>query len=189
MSLPKGLIVAHIQKSVAFIEREAAEFVDLYLEQPNLFSGVVGILGAKALDSVSPYERNPHKHLAAGRFPDLRRRGAKMPLSPEDSLESKGSKRPYAVDSHYDHEGWYMVWRYFVDPTESLGKPVVVWRVDCAYIRKSDWRYQGSSAGATGGGRTHTFNLRDPKRILGKPPYTNPKVRLHSGKPVIHEAS
>jgi hypothetical protein len=46
-----------------------------------------------------------------------------MPLRPLDSLESKGSERPYAVDSHYDHEGWYIIWRYLIDPTESLGHP------------------------------------------------------------------
>lgn len=187
MALPAGLTLTHIRKAVAFIEREAAEFVDLYLEQTNLFSAVVGILGTKALDSVSPYEKNPHKHLAASRFPDLFRRGARSPLRPVDCLESKASKRPYAIDSHYDHEGWYVVWRYLVDPTESLGKSVIVWRVDCAYIRKTDWRYQGSTAGAAGGGRTHTFNLRDPKRILGEPVYINPRVKLQSGKPVVHD--
>lgn len=57
MALPAGLTLTHIRKAVAFIEREAAEFVDLYLEQTNLFSAVVGILGTKALDSVSPYEK------------------------------------------------------------------------------------------------------------------------------------
>lgn len=183
--MPKGLTEVHIRNAVNYIEKEAHEFVDLYIEQPNIFSAVVGILGTKALDAVSPYEKNPHKHLAAGRFPDLRRRGAKIPLQPKDSLESKGSKRPYTLDSHYDHEGWYVVWRYLVDPTESLGKPVVIWRVDCPYIRKQDWRYQGSTAGAAGGGRTHTFTLRNPKKIIGTTAYVNPRVRLQSGKAVI----
>jgi hypothetical protein len=187
MPLPPDLTLAHVRRAVSYIERAAKEFVELYIEQPNVFSAVVGILGAKALDAVSPYEKNPHRHVAASRFPDLRRRGAKPPLRPQDSLESKASKRPYAVDSHYDHEGWYIIWRYLVDPTESLGKPVVVWRVDCTYLRKSDWRYQGSTAGSSGGGRTHTFNLRDAKRALGDPVFNNPSVRLSSGKPVIAE--
>ncbi len=112
-----------------------------------------------------------------------------MPLRPKDSLESKASKRPYAVDSHYDHEGWYIIWRYLVDPTESLGRLVIVWRVDCACLKKTDWRYQGSKAGAAGGGRTHTFNLKDAKKTLGMAAYANPKVRLKSGKPVIYEES
>ena len=36
---------------------------------------------------------------------------------------------------------WYIVWRYLVDPTETLetGKQVIVWRVDVAFIEKSDW--------------------------------------------------
>jgi hypothetical protein len=187
MPLPPDLTPIHVRKAVVYIQREAREFIDLYFEQPNVFSAIIGILGTKALDAVSPYEKNPHKHLAAGRFPDLRRRGAKMPLRPMDSLESKGSKRPYAVDSHYDHEGWYIIWRYLVDPTESVGTPVVMWRVDCAYLRKADWRYQGSTAGSSGGGRTHTFGLTSPKRVLGAPPYANPQVRLSSGKPVMAE--
>lgn len=174
-----------MDKAVAYIEKEANDFIDLYLEQPNLFSAVIGMLGTKALDSVSVYEKNPNKHLAAVAFPDLRRRGARMPLKPIDSLESKGSKRPYTVDSHYDHEGWYIVWRYLVDPTESLGKGIVIWRVDCAYLRKRDWRYQGSRAGVAGGGRTHTFTLRTAKTLLGESVYVNPKVRLQGGKPVI----
>jgi hypothetical protein len=94
MRLPPDLKPIHVRKAVAYIQREAREFVDLYIEQPNVFSASIGILGTKALDAVSPYEKNPHKHLAASRFPDLRRRGAKMPLRPMDSLESKGSKRP-----------------------------------------------------------------------------------------------
>jgi hypothetical protein len=142
----------HIDRAVQYIEKEAAEFLDLYVEQPNVFSAVIGILGTKALDAVSPYEKNPHKHLAASRFPDLRRRGARAPLRAQESLESKGSKRPYAVDSHYDHEGWYVIWRYLVDPIEAMGRPVVIWKVDCAYLRKTDWRYQGSKAGDSGPG-------------------------------------
>lgn len=186
MTLPRGLTTVHIRNAVNFIEKEAAEFLDLYYEQPNIFSAAIGILGTKALDSVSPYEKNPHKHLAASRFPDLLRRGAGKSPRPMDSLESKGSKRPYAIDSHYDHEGWYIVWRYLIDPTKTLGKAVVIWRVDCVYLRKADWRYQGSKAGVGGGGRTHTFNLRDPKRLLGQPVYVNHKVKLQSGKPIIH---
>lgn len=181
VALPPDLKLTHIRRAVQYIEREATEFLDIYFEQPNIFSAVIGILGTKTLDAVSPYEKNPHKHLAASRFPDLKRRGAKLPLGPNDSLESKGSKRPYAVDSHYDHEGWYVIWRYLVDPTESLGRPVLIWKVDCAYLRKTDWRYQGSKAGASGGGRTHTFNLRSAKKALGTPAFTNPKVNLSRG--------
>lgn len=35
-----------------------------------------------------------------------------------DYLESKASKWVWAIQSHYDHPGWYIVWRYLVDQTE-----------------------------------------------------------------------
>jgi len=46
------------------------------------------------------------------------------------------------VQSHYDHPGWYIVWRYLVDPTKSIkaDRVVVIWRVDVAFLEKSDWK-------------------------------------------------
>jgi hypothetical protein len=102
------------------------------------------------------------------------------------ALESKGSKRPWELQSHYDHPGWYIVWRYLVDPTESieLGKPIIIWRVDVVFLRKGDWEYQGSKASALGGGRTHTFGLKNPARKLkGKAIYQRSDIRLSGGKP------
>ena len=114
------------------MERQLADFIDIYYEQSNVFSAIVGIMGTKALDAVSNYEKHRHVDIAQQRFPDLRRRGAGSSPSPRESLESKGSKRPWAIQSHYDPPGWYVIWRYLVDSTESLesGKPVIVWRVD-----------------------------------------------------------
>jgi hypothetical protein len=40
----------------------------------------------------------------------------------------------------------------------------VVWRVDVAYLKKEDWKYEKSAAGEGGGGRTHTFGVRVPER-------------------------
>ena len=42
----------------------------------------------------------------------------------------------HAIQSHYDHAGWYIVWRYLVDPTETIerGKPVIVWHVDIVFL-------------------------------------------------------
>lgn len=75
----------------------------LYHEQSNVFSAVVGILGVMALDAVISYEKNPNKFLAAGQFPDLIRRGATPhPAPPNASLESKASKRPWAVEQNDD---------------------------------------------------------------------------------------
>jgi len=128
------LTIPAIRKSIEYVEREAAELVELYLEQANVFSAIIGILGTKALDAHSVYEKSRHIDLAQQRFPDLCKRGAGTSPSPRDCLESKGSKRAWALQSHYDHEGWYIIWRYLVDPTETIerGKPVLIWRVDVA---------------------------------------------------------
>ena len=47
--LPKGLTVGHIRNAIAFVEEQAEEFIDVYYEQANLFSGLVGIFGVRAL--------------------------------------------------------------------------------------------------------------------------------------------
>lgn len=169
------------------MERELADLVELYFEQANIFSAVVGIFGTKALDSVSNYEKHRHSQFSQQRFPDLRRRGSGPIPSPKESLESKGSKRPWAIQAHYDHAGWYIVWRYLVDPTESLevGKPVLIWRVDVVFLEKADWKYEKSGAGETGGGRTHTFGVKNvAAKLKGKAVYQRSDVVLRDSKPV-----
>src|SRR5438552_12954672 len=109
--LPPGLTVVAIQKAIEYIERELAELVEIYYEQANVFSALVGMYGAKALDATSVYEKNRHLDLAQQRFPDLRKKGSGVTRSPLESLESKASKRPWSLQSHYDHSGWYIVWR------------------------------------------------------------------------------
>lgn len=185
--LPPGLEVGAIRRAIEYVERELADLVELYFEQANIFSALVGMYGTKALDSVSAYEKHRHAHLAQQRFPDLKRRGAPDPPAPMVSLESKGSKRAWAIQSHYDHPGWYIIWRYLVDPTGSLeaGRPLVIWRVDVAYLEKADWKYEGSTAGAAGGGRTHTFGVRNPAKALsGKAVYRRRDVVIRQGKPI-----
>ena len=78
-----------------YIERELAELVEIYYEQMNVFSAIVGIYGTKALDSVSNYEKHRNLDTAQQRFPDLRRRGYGSDPAPNHSLESKASKRPW----------------------------------------------------------------------------------------------
>ncbi len=185
-SLPPGLTPAMVRRAVEYIEREASELVFIYYEQRNAFSGVVSMFGTKGLASISPYEPNPHRFKAQAAFPDLIRRGAPSPPPPSFCLESKGSIRPWALQAHYDHEGWYIVWRYLVDDSLTLtGKPVVVWRVHVAYLRKEDWKYEKSEAGEKGGGRTHTFGVREPAKVFAdKAVYDRDDVRLLRGKPV-----
>ena len=156
--LPPGLTLPAIRKSIEYIEKELSELVDIYYEQANVFSALVGIFGVRALDTFSVYEKSPHRGVAQQRFPDLIKRGSPTPTPPHMALESKGSKRPWELQSHYDHPGWYIIWRYLVDPTESIEphKPVSICRVDIVFVEKSDWEYQGSKAGPAGGSRTHS---------------------------------
>ncbi len=185
--LPPGLDIGAIRRAVDYIEKNLAEWVDLYYEQSNLFSAVVGMFGTRALDSLSNYEKHRHSDTAQQRFPDLRRRGSGDRPGPNECLESKASKRAWAIQSHYDHPGWYIVWRYMVDPTESVeaGRPVVIWRVDVVFLGKSDWKYEGSGAGAAGGGRTHTFGVKSPaKKLRGTAVYRRRGIILRGGKPV-----
>ena len=185
VELPPGLTVTAIRKTIEYVERELADLVELYFEQANVFSALVGIFAAKALDANSTYEKSRHRDLAQQRFPDLKRRGSGPAPSPRESLECKASKRPWAVQSHYDHPGWYIIWRYLVDPTCSLepDRPVIIWRVDVAFLDKKDWKYEGSRAGAAGGGRTHTFGLPNPSlKLKGKAVYERADVKLSGGK-------
>ncbi|MGB8648948.1 MAG: hypothetical protein WCF84_27175 [Anaerolineae bacterium] len=185
--LPPGLNIAAIRNAIDYVERELADLVEIYHEQANVFSGLVGIFGAKALDATSVYEKNRNIDVAQQRFPDLCRKGSGPNPSPIDCLESKGSKRPWAIQSHYDHPGWYIIWRYLVDPTTSLesGRPVIIWRVDVVFLEKGDWKYEASSAGSQGGGRTHTFGVREvASKLKGKAVYQRKDVRIVGNKAV-----
>lgn len=186
--LPPGFGgVPVIRRAIDYMEKELADLFEIYYEQANVFSGLVGIYGTKALDSFSNWEKNRHSYTAQQRFPDLCRRGCATPPLPQQCLESKGSKRPYAIQSHYDHAGWYIVWRYLVDSTESFerGKPVIIWRVDVVFLERKDWKYEGSTAGKKGGGRTHTFSVKSPaKKLQGTAIYKRGDVRIRDNKPV-----
>ena len=187
--LPAGLDEAAIRRAIEYIETALndRDFIDLYFEQANVFSAIVGMFGTKALDSVSNYEKHRHSFTAQTRFADLRRRGASEPLRPVECLESKASKRPWSIQSHYNHSGWYIVWRYLVDPTRTIknGLNLVIWRVDVVFLSEADWKYQGSRAGESGGGRTHTFGVQRPAdKLRGCAAYRYPGVVLKGGKPV-----
>ncbi len=185
--LPPGLTIAHVRNAIEFVEEKAEELIDLYFEQANIFSGVIGILGVRALDSLSPYKRHKHPDIAQQRFPDLSLRGRLDP-PPIESLESKGSTRPWAIQSHYNHPGWYIVWRYGIDPTKRMkrGKSVLVWRVDIPFLREEHWKYEGSRAAEGHGGRTHTFGVKNPATVItGAIAYQAPGVVLSRGGPTL----
>jgi hypothetical protein len=129
--LPPGLTVESIKRAVEFMEKELADLVEVYMEQSNVFSALVGIMGTRALGQVSNYEKHRNVDTAQQSFPDLKRRGSGQNPKPIDCLESKGSKRPWAIQAHYNHAGWYIIWRYLVDTTESItaNRPVIIWRL------------------------------------------------------------
>lgn len=185
--LPPGLTIAHINAAIEFVEEKAEELIELYFEQANIFSGVIGILGVRALDSLSPYKRHKHPDVAQQRFPDLSLRGRLEP-PPIESLESKGSTRPWAIQSHYNHAGWYIVWRYAIDPTKRMkrGKSVLVWRVDIPFLKEGHWKYEGSKAAEGHGGRTHTFGVKNPAVVIAATiAYQAAGVVLSRGGPTL----
>lgn len=189
VALPPGFGTPNsILKAVDYVERALNDLVEIYFDQANVFSGIVGIFGAKALHEFTNWERNKNIDTMQQRFPDLCRRGCRWPPNPDESLESKGSKRPWAIQSHYDHTGWYIIWRYLVDRTQTIerGRNVIVWRVDIVFLEKTDWKYEGSKAGSSGGGRTHTFGVKNAaKKLQGKAVYMRSDVVIRDGKPVI----
>jgi len=181
------LEVIQVEKAVAYIEKQASELVESYYEQANRFSGVVGIFGAKALAAVSPYKKHKHPDVAQQWFPDLSLGGRPNP-PPEEALESKASIRPWPIQSHYNHPGWYIIWRYLVDPTRTIkpGLEVAIWRVDVVFLQKDDWKYEASLAGPAGGGRTHTFGLKRPaERLRDAAVYELAGVQIKGGRPVL----
>ena len=187
MPLPAGLEPIHIIRAVNYIEERTNEWADLYFEQANIFSAIIGMAGIKALDSISPYKKHKHPDIAQQRFPDLSL-GGRLNPPPALALESKGSRRPWAIQSHYNHAGWYIVWRYLIDPTMTIksNRTVVIWRVDLVFLTDTDWKYEGSGAGAGRGGRTHTFGvIRAAEKLRGAAAYTYPGIMLRGGVPVL----
>ena len=185
--LPPGLGLTAIRQSIEYIEQRAPELLGIYFERANGFSIVVGHHGTKALDSHSVYEKSRHSQTAQQRFPDLKHRNAPDTPAPEQSLESKASKRPWALQSHCDHPGWYIVWRYLVDVTEriELGRPVIIWRVDVAFLNRDDWKYESSTAGKMAGDRTHAFGLKLPaSRLRTCAVYQRSDIAIKGGKPI-----
>ena len=189
--LPPELKVSHIRKAIDYIERETSELVEVYFEQANVFSGLVGIFGVRALHALSPYKKHKHPDVAQQRFPDLSL-GGRLNPPPQQALESKGSTRAWALQSHYNHAGWYIVWRYLVDPTEIINpkKKVVVWRVDVVFLNQGDWKYETSKAAEGRGGRTHTFGVKLPaSRFASAIVYQHPKIILRQSRPTLANGS
>ncbi len=78
-ALPPELKIGHIREAIEHVEDRAAELIDIYLEQANVFSGIVGIMGLQALHNLTPYKKHKHPDVAQQRFPDLSLRGKPIP--------------------------------------------------------------------------------------------------------------
>ena len=185
--LPPGLTVKHIASAIKYVEGQAEEFVELYFEQANIFSALIGILGVRALHATSPYKKHKHPDVAQQRFPDLSLQGRLSPR-PQYALESKGSTRSWSIQSHYNHAGWYIIWRYVVDPTKQMkaGHSAAIWRVDIPFLKESDWKYEASKAAEGRGGRTHTFGVKNPaERLKTSIIYQAPGITLRSSRPTL----
>ena len=47
VALPPELKVSHIREAIERVEGRASELIDIYFEQANVFSGIVGIMGVQ----------------------------------------------------------------------------------------------------------------------------------------------
>ena len=81
------------------------------------------------------------------------------------------------------------MWSGAATKTIKPGRAVVIWRVDVIFLDKSDWKYEGSKGGASGGGRAHTFGVQNPaEKLKDAAAYANRNVILKGGKPIMTEA-
>jgi hypothetical protein len=67
VALPPELKISHIREAVEHVEDRASELVDIYFEQANVFSGIVGIMGVQALHALSPYKKHKHPDVSQQR--------------------------------------------------------------------------------------------------------------------------
>ena len=59
VNLPPGLNIASIRRAIDYVEMQLAELIDVYYEQANVFSALVGIFGVKErLDRVISCSRS-----------------------------------------------------------------------------------------------------------------------------------
>lgn len=57
--------------------------------------------------------------------------------------------------------------------------------IDYIDLDKDDWKYEGSTAGMAGGGRTHTFGVKAPaKKLRGTAVYKRKDIIVRGGKPI-----
>jgi hypothetical protein len=62
--LPKDLKPIHIARAVEYVETQTADLIDLYLEQANVFSAIVGLFCVKGLHAVSQCKKHNHPDVA-----------------------------------------------------------------------------------------------------------------------------
>jgi hypothetical protein len=71
--------------------------------------------------------------------------------------------------------------------TDGRVPDIARWRLQVVFLEKSDWKYEKSGAGERGGGRTHTFGIRNAaKKLRSKAVYRRQDVVIRDGKPILH---
>lgn len=163
-----------MRRVIASVENETAQFVEIYFEQANVFSALVGIFAARAFSSLTVYEKPRHADLAQQRFPDLKLRGSSDPPSAGDALEIKASLRPWALQAHYNHAGWYCVFRYLIDPKGAIdpGRNVLIWRVHLAFLQTPTGNTRGAIPATAEAGALTLSALSNRRQGFGMLPCT-----------------
>jgi hypothetical protein len=184
--LPTGLDVSAIRRAIGYVEKELTDLVELYFEQANVFSGLVGMFGTKALSQYSQFEKNKHPDIAAQRFPDLCRRGRVGRLRPADCLESKGSKRPFAIQfTSTIPAGTLFGATSLTRFNRSRPGSRSLSGVSMSYSFRRKTGNTRAAQRALLGGRTHTFGVKQPaKKLKGTAVYKRKDIVVKGNKPV-----
>ena len=124
VALPPGQLSRISRMPSNLWKRKPRNSSNFTSSKPTFSAESSASLGVRALDSLSPYKRHKHPDVAQQRFPDLSLRG-KLNPPPTEALESKGSSRSWAIQSHYNHPGWYQATDWKFEGSKAKGQKKV----------------------------------------------------------------
>jgi hypothetical protein len=67
--LPLGLEIAAIRRAIDYMQKELAQLVEIYLEQANVFSAIVGIFGCQGAGRGQQLREAPSRGHGAAALP------------------------------------------------------------------------------------------------------------------------